>query len=144
MGYGREPGDDSGWDAYEARRANKSTLGIRIATWRRQLEEGWHSISFGELQVETRDGQHHFRLEVVFGRIDPEAVQVELFAAEPDDRVWRQPMVRGDRLLDREGGYLFTAQAPATRPAGDFAPRLVPYFPGVAVPPEIPLILWQH
>jgi starch phosphorylase len=131
-------------EAYEARRANKSALGIRIATWRRQLEEGWHSISFGDLQVETRDGQHHFQLEVVFGRIDPEAVQVELFAAEPEDRVWRQPMARGDKLLNREGGYLFTAQVPATRPAGDFTPRLVPYFPGVAVPLEIPLILWQH
>jgi starch phosphorylase len=131
-------------EAYEARQANKSALGIRLANWRRQLEEEWHSISFGDLQVETHDGQHHFRLEVVFGRLDPQAVQVELFAAEPEDRVWRQPMARGDRLLDREGGYLFTAQVPATRPAGDFTPRLVPYFPGVAVPLEIPLILWHH
>jgi len=131
-------------EAYEARRANKSALGIRIATWRRQLEEGWHSVSFGELQVETRDGQHHFQLEVVFGRLDPEGLQVELFAAEPEDRVWRQPMARGDKLPNRERGYLFTAQVPATRPAGDFTPRLIPYFPGVAVPLEIPLILWQH
>ncbi len=130
--------------AFEARRANQSALGIRIANWRRQLEVEWHSISFSDLQIETRDGQHHFRVGVIFGRVDPEAVQVELVAAEPEDRVWRQPMVRGDKLLDREGGYLFTAQVPATRPAGDFTPRLVPYFPGVAVPLEIPLILWHH
>ncbi len=130
--------------AFETRRANQSALGIRIANWRRQLEEEWHSISFGDLQVETRDGQHHFRIEVVLGRVEPEAVQVELCAAEPEDRVWRQPMARGDKLPDREGGYLFTAQVPATRPAGDFTPRLTPYFPGVAVPLEIPLILWHH
>ncbi len=130
--------------AYEARRANQCALGIRIANWRRQLEEEWHSISFGDLQVETRDGQHHFRIEVVLGRVDPEAVQVELYAVEPEDRIWRQPMARGDKLLDRAGGYLFTAQVPATRPAGDFTPRLVPNFPGVAVPLEIPLILWHH
>ena len=130
--------------AYEARRANQCALGIRLANWRRQLEEEWHSISFGDLQIETRDGQHHFRIEVILGRVDPEAVQVELCAAEPEDRVWRQPMARGDKLLDREGGYLFTAQVPATRPAGDFTPRLVPNFPGVAVPLEIPLILWHH
>ena len=130
--------------AFEARRANQSALGIRIANWRRQLEEEWHSISFGDLQVETRDGQHHFRIEVVLGRVEPEAVQVELVAAEPEDRIWRQPMARGDKLLDREGGYMFTAQVPATRPAGDFTPRLVPFFPGVAVPLEIPLILWHH
>lgn len=29
-------------------------------------------------------------------------------------------------------------------PAGDFTPRLIPYFPGVAVPLEISLILWHH
>src|SRR5208337_1363181 len=120
--------------AFEARRAKQGALGIRIANWRRQLEEGWHSISFGDLQIETRDGQHHFRVEVIFGRVDPEAVQVELFAAEPEDRVWRQPMARGDKLPDREGAYLFTAPAPATRPASDFIPRLIPYFTGVAVP----------
>jgi starch phosphorylase len=130
--------------AYEARRSKQSALGIRLADWRRQLEEEWHSLSFGDLQIETRDGQHHFRVGVIFGRVDPEAVQVELFAAEPEDRVWRQPMARGDKLPDREGGYLFTGQVPATRPAGDFTPRLVPYFPGVAVPLEIPLILWHH
>ena len=64
--------------AFEARRANQSALGIRIANWRRQLEEEWHSISFSDLQIETRDGQHHFRVGVIFGRVDPEAVQVEL------------------------------------------------------------------
>ena len=85
-------------------------------------------MSFGDLQIETRDGQHHFRVEVIFGGVDPQAVQVELFAAGPEDRAWRQPMARGDKLPDREGGYLFTAQVPATRPASDFTPRLIPYF----------------
>ncbi len=131
-------------EAVEARQANQSALGIRMANWRRQLEEEWHSSSFGDLQIETRDGQHHFRVGVIFGRVDPEAVQVELYAAGPEDRVWRQPMTRGDKLPDREGGCLFTAQVPATRPAGDFTPRLIPHFPGVAVPLEIPLILWHH
>ncbi len=129
--------------AYEARRQNQSALGIRLANWRRQLEKEWNSLSFGDLQVETRDGQHHFRVEVIFGGVDPQAVQVELFAAEPEGRARRQPMARGDKLPDREGGYLFTAQVPATRPASDFTPRLIPYFSGVAVPLEIPLILWQ-
>jgi starch phosphorylase len=131
-------------EAYEARRANQNALGIRLANWRRQIEQEWHSISFGDLQIVTHDGQHHFRVEVIFGRVDPQAVQVELFAGETEGRPWRQPMARGDKLPDREGAYLFTAQAPATRPASDFTPRLIPYFPGVAVPLEIPLILWHH
>jgi starch phosphorylase len=131
-------------EAYEARRANQTALGIRLANWRRQIEQEWHSISFGDLQIVTHDGQHHFRVEVIFARVDPQAVQVELFAGETEGRPWRQPMARGDKLPDREGAYVFTAQAPATRPASDFTPRLIPYFSGVAVPLEIPLILWHH
>jgi starch phosphorylase len=131
-------------EAYKARQANQSALGSRIVNWRRHIEQEWHSISFGNLQVETRDGQHHFQVEVIFGRVDPQAVQVELFAAGAGDRVWRQPMARGEKLPNRERGYLFTAQVAATRPPGDFTPRLIPYFPGVAVPLEIPLILWHH
>ena len=130
--------------AYEARRSNQSALGIRLANWRRQIEQEWHSISFGDLQIVTHDGQHHFRVEVIFGRVDPQAVQVELFAEETEGRPWRQPMAQGDKLPDREGAYVFTAQAPATRPASDFTPRLIPSFSGVAVPLEIPLILWHH
>ncbi len=131
-------------EAYEARRSKQSALGIRLANWRRKIEQEWHSISFGDLQIETRDGQHHFRVEVIFGRVDPQAVQVELYAEETEGRPWRQPMARGDKLPDREEAYVFTAPAPATRPAGDFTPRLIPYFPGVAVPLEISLILWHH
>ncbi|MGO9691398.1 MAG: alpha-glucan family phosphorylase [Syntrophobacteraceae bacterium] len=131
-------------EAYKARKANKSELGIRMADWRRQIEQEWHSISFGNLQVDTRDGQHHFQVEVILGRVDPRAVQVELFAAEAESGERRQQMTQGVKLPNREGGYLFTAQVPATRPAGDFTTRLIPYFPGVAVPLEIPLILWHH
>jgi hypothetical protein len=130
--------------AYESRRQNQSALGIRLTNWRRMLEKEWNSVSFGDLQIETRDGQHHFRVEVIFGRVDPEAVQVELCAAGPEGRALRQPMVQGAKLTDREGGYLFTAQVPETRPASDFTPRLIPYFSGVAVPLEIALILWHH
>jgi starch phosphorylase len=101
-----------------------------LANWRRQIEQEWPAISFDYLQTETRDGQHHFRVEVILGKVDPEAVQVELFAEEPEGRAWRQPMARGDKLLDREGGYVFTAQVPATRPPGDFTP------------PPYPLLCW--
>jgi starch phosphorylase len=129
--------------AYEARRQNQAALGIRLANWRQMLEKEWNSVSFGHLDIETRDGQHHFRVEVILGQVDPQAVQVELFAAGPEEHA-RQPMTRREALPDREGGYLFTAQMPATRPAADFTPRLIPYFSGVAVPLEMPFILWQH
>jgi starch phosphorylase len=130
--------------AYEARSQNQNALGLRLMNWRRLLEKEWHTISFGGLQLETRDGQHHFQVEVRLGGIDPDAVRVELYASGPGEQTIRQPMARGDQLPGQEGGYLFTGQTPATRPGGDFTPRLIPHFPGVAVPLEIPLILWHH
>ncbi len=130
--------------AYEARQANRGAVGPRLTNWRRMLEKEWHTMSFGDLQIETRDGQHHFQVDVIFGEVDPQGVQVELFAEEKEGRPWRQPMAGGDKLPGREGVYVFSAPAPATRPASDFTPRLIPSFPGVAVPLELPLILWPH
>ncbi len=130
--------------AYEARRANQGAAGVQMVNWRRALEKHWHSMSFGALQVETNKKQHHFRLEVDFGEVDPEAVLVELYADAIDGRAFRQPMVRGDKPGGFERGCEFTAKVPATRPAADFSPRIIPYFSGAVVPLELPLILWHH
>jgi starch phosphorylase len=130
--------------AYAARGADRSAIGVRMSNWRRALEKNWHSMSFGALQVVTDGEQHHFRLEVDLGGVDADAVRVELYADPLDGLVLRQPMVRGDKSVKLENGYEFTAKVPATRPAGDFTPRIIPNFPGLAVPLEMPLILWHN
>ncbi len=131
-------------NAYEARRAKQSTLGIGMVNQRQTLEKQWSSMSFGDFQVETRDGQHHFRIEVNFGGVDPGAVSVELYAEGPDGQPFPQAMAQGDKLPDRKGTYVYTAQVSASRPAGDFTPRVIPKVAGVAVPLEMSLILWHN
>jgi starch phosphorylase len=131
-------------EAYAARWSNQSAVGRDMSNWQRELASNWHTMSFGALQVETEGNQHYFRLEVDFGGVDADAVLVELCAAPRDGVVPRQPMVRGDKAANLENGYEFTAKVPATRPAGDFTPRIIPNFPGLAVPLEMPLILWHH
>jgi starch phosphorylase len=131
-------------EAYEARRADKCASGLEMADRRLELQKNWHSISFGAIQIESWDGQHHFRLEVDFGGVDPEAARVELFALCPDGSIFRQPMEQGGKLIGSKRGYEYTAKVPATRPSGDFTPRIIPEFPGLAVPLEIPCILWHH
>jgi starch phosphorylase len=42
------------------------------------------------------------------------------------------------------GGYIYRALTPATRPATDYAARVIPYYPGLAVPLESGCILWQR
>jgi starch phosphorylase len=130
--------------AFEARRANRGALGVQMVNWQRSLAEGWPAIHFGEGHVETRDGQHHLKVAVDLGRIDPRAVRVELYADVPQGKPTRQPMICGDRMPDRENSFLYTAQVPATRPASDFTARIMAWFPGVSVPLELNRILWQR
>jgi starch phosphorylase len=130
--------------AYGARQAKQGALGISMVKQRQELEQQWHSLSFGDFHVETRDGQHQFRVVVNFGEVDPVAVLVELFAMGPDGQPLRQTMVQGDKAPGAGGAYVYTAQVPATRPAGDFTPRIVPRIEGMTVPLELSLILWQH
>jgi starch phosphorylase len=130
--------------AFAERGTKKATLGVRLAQQRQALAQQWPSLAFGDLQVETRDGQHHFRVEVDFGGVDPEHVLVELYADGPDGQPIRQAMAPGDQLAGRERVFWYSAQVPAERPAQDFTPRLIPRLAGVAVPLEMDLILWQR
>lgn len=131
-------------DRYCARAADNGVLGARIAAWRRMLAAGWGSMEFGEMQVGTRDGQHHFEVQVDFGGIPPDGVSVELYAEPQGSEAASVPMVRGDRLINSESGYAYSAAVPATRPASDFTPRIIPRIEGLAVPLEAPMILWQR
>jgi starch phosphorylase len=130
--------------AYKRRHANNGALGIQILNWQRALVDAWGRMSFEELYIETRDGQHHFKVQVDLGGIDPDAVCVELFADVPNGDPFRQAMKHMNKLPNSQRSTIYTTEVPATRPASDFTPRIIPKFPGVAVPLEINLILWQH
>ncbi len=129
---------------YKGRFANNGALGIRILNWQRELAEAWGRIAFEEVYIETRDGQHHFRVQVDLGGINLDAVCVELYADILGGDPFRQAMTHTDKLLKSERSIIFTAKVPAARPASDFTARIIPKFPGVAVPLEMNLILWQR
>jgi starch phosphorylase len=76
---------------------------------------------------------------------DPEAVRVELYAdgASSGSPV-RHEMTRGRRLEGAEVGYAYRAEVPATRPAADYAVRIIPHHDGVAIPLEVAHVLWQR
>jgi starch phosphorylase len=124
--------------AYAERADQRGKLGIELLAWRQKLSAGWNGISFGALQVESRDGTHHFEIPVYFGGMDPDAARVELF---PDGSA-PKPMDRGASLPGN--GFLYSASVPADRSAGDFTPRVVPNHPNAYVPLEASEILWQR
>jgi starch phosphorylase len=130
--------------AYKRRSQDNGALAKEMLNWQRALVDTWGRIAFKELHIETRGGQHHFKVQVDLAGIHPDAVCVELFADVPNGDPFRQAMIHTDKLLECERHYLYAAKVPADRPASDFTPRIIPKFPGVSVPLEMNLILWQH
>jgi starch phosphorylase len=116
-----------------------------MVTWRHTVEQQWAALRFGAVKIET-DGKHHaFEVQLSVGDLDPEAVRVELYADGVNgDGPVRQEMTRVRRLEGADGGYAYSAQVPATRPATDYTARVIPHHDGVAVPLETARILWQR
>ena len=130
--------------AYHERAADKGAMGAQIVNWQHTLEQNWATLGFGEMNVVSAEGQHDFEVEVYLDSLDPDSVQVELYAegvngGKPERRV----MKRGQQLTDA-AGYAYNAQLPATRPATDYTARIIPQHSGAAIPLESTRILWQR
>lgn len=130
--------------AYEARRANGGQGAAEMIGRLRALQNGWHSMSFLEMSVETLDGDHRFRVTVDFGNVHPESVGVELYASISGGPPFRQVMTPENGAAKGNNIWVYTSQVPSARPADDYTPRIVPSVPGLAIPLELNLILWQR
>jgi starch phosphorylase len=116
-----------------------------LVHWQYALAQYWGSAHFGHLQDETSGDQYLFQLQVYLSDLDPDAVQVELYADPLDGNIpVRQVMLRGHQFVGAVHGYVYSAQVPALRPASDYTPRLIPYHPDAIIPLEAAQILWQR
>ena len=127
--------------SYRQRTADKGAAGQRVVEWRHNLDQKWAALHFGEVRVETRDGQHVIEVQVYFNDLDPNAVRLELCAEGP---AVCQEMTRLHELACASGGYAYSATVPAARPAADYTARAIPHCDGVAVPLEDDRIRWQR
>ncbi|MEW6439955.1 MAG: alpha-glucan family phosphorylase [bacterium] len=130
---------------YRERAAGQGAGGERLCRWLRALEQGWARLQFGRVRVRTERESHLFEVELLLRGLDPACVEVELYADGADGgEPVRQAMGRSDPLAGAADGFLYVAKVPATRPAADYTARVIPRNPGVAIPLEAPLILWQR
>jgi glycogen phosphorylase len=131
--------------SYRGRTANRSELGVELSSWSKAIALHWSSVRFGAVNT-NRDGEQHvFKVQVFFGGLDPNAVDVELYA-EPQNNgsPFRQRMDRV-RPRDTSADYvLYSARVPANRQASDYTARIIPSKSGVSVPLEANQILWHH
>jgi starch phosphorylase len=126
--------------AYEERAAEKGTLGAEIVGWRKTLDRQWPGLRFGMVKITTSGKKHHFEAQVFFDGLDPNTVRVELYA-DGDGAPLREEMTRVRQMAAK--AYVYGASVPATRPAADFTPRVLPVSERAGVPLEAPHILWQ-
>jgi starch phosphorylase len=130
---------------YRARAADSATLGRQLAAWTRDIAQHWPDARFETYQAETRGNTHDIRANVDLGRLDPEAVRVELYAdARNEAPPERHVMTRRGTVNGSRSRYEYEVSVTAVRPVTDYTPRLVPYHPAAAVPLEAHGILWQR
>lgn len=129
--------------AYLKRAADKGAEGAQIVSWRRTLEQCWSNLHFGDMKVQTEGDLHRFEVQVYLNELEPDFVRIELYADGVGGDPVRLEMKHDQALVGAMNGYVYSAQAPSTRPASDYTPRVVPYFSGTAVPLEAAQILWR-
>jgi glycogen phosphorylase len=130
---------------YRERAAGKGAAGRQIVEWRRTVEKEWPSVRFGDVKVVTGGEQHLFDVQVYFNELDPDTVQVELYADGVNGNgPVRHEMERVRRLAGESGGYAYHARVPSARQSTDYTARARPRYAGVAVPMESAQVLWQR
>ncbi len=130
--------------AVARRCADGAALARDIQAWRTHLATTWHSLRFGDLQVQRTALHYHFSVAVYLGDVAPDAVRVELYADPAHGRPRERHAMLPSPLPGAVNGFLYRLTVPAQRPAGDYTPRVVPHHPEAAVPLEEAHILWQR
>jgi len=133
-------------EAYHKRIAEDGLLAKHIANWKQNINQHWDAVHFGARRVDTRDGQHHFEVEVYLDGLSAQSIRVELYAeANGDVNPVRHRMQLPEPApeLKPVTPTIYHASIPANRPASDFTARIIPHFDSVAVPLEMSHIRWQ-
>jgi len=131
-------------EAYTKRTEDRGNLAIQIRKSQMELRTHWSEIHFHEMETSQDESEYLIRVRIYLGTICQEHVRVELFADNPDEMPFVTEMTRAGELVGVQGGFVFEAKAPATRPASDYTVRIVAALDTFAVPLEEAVILWQR
>ena len=129
--------------AFRERSAEEGALGTRLLEWESALARHWGNLRFGPASVEQQGNQYCFQVQVILDDLDAASVAVELYAEQNGDGPACYRMTRGERLVGSLNGFVYSARVPATRPAAEYTPRVVPCHERARVPLEASYILWD-
>lgn len=129
---------------YLERAANQGKLSVDILNWRDLLFHDWGKIRFVDVKIENTNDHYEFLVQVYLDGLEPGAVKVELYSEDVENGApMRHEMTLVRKLEGDPHTCVYKATVPASRSAGSYTPRVIPYFPNVAVPLEVDLISWQ-
>jgi starch phosphorylase len=129
---------------YALRAANGGQQAASLVRWEDTLRRQWPGLRFGEVRVRTEGSTHSFAATVYLGELDPDAVAIELYAdGDKATGPTRVALRRGEPLVGARG-FSYVGEVASARPSWHFTLRAVPSHSGVAVPLELPLIVWQR
>ncbi len=130
---------------YRRRAGDRGAVARELVDRQQSLKEKWPGLHFGEVKVETDERRHSFDVELFLNDLDPDEVEVELYA-DPNqgDGPVHQEMALTHQPRNATGTSTYHAAIPAARPPTDYTVRVLPRHDGTAVPLETACILWQH
>ncbi len=135
----------AGVQKYRTRTADGALEAIHLCRWKESLDAHWHKLYFGGLTVQKEGDDYVMTVEAYFDELDPNAVQVQLYAEGREGAEAEiHPMERIEALAGSENGYLHRVRVPADRPAHYYTPRMIPRLDGAGVPLEAEHILWYE
>jgi starch phosphorylase len=100
-------------------------------------------VRFGAVTTHSEGTQYAFEVQMFLGGLDPQVVEVELYAEpQADGKVFRQKMEPSQHIVS-DGYTVYSTKVPASRPLTDYTARVISFEPHASVPLEAIEILWQ-
>ena len=128
---------------YLNRTANKGALAKQEVEWQNILKKEWSALRFGDISVQKEGEAYKFDVQIYLNDLNVNTVKVELYAeGVKGSKPVIQEMTRVKELSGAIKTFLYQTSVVSNRPAEDFTPRVVPYFPGISIPLEAPQVLW--
>jgi starch phosphorylase len=130
--------------AIRRRAAEDGRLARELHGWATALATHWAEVRVAAVEVAREGDRWAFDVRASLGAVTPDRVRIELYA-EPlaGDTPVRVVMDRVEGTTAR-GGIVYRAHVPASRPASDYTPRILPHHPDARIPMEAAYIRWPR
>jgi starch phosphorylase len=129
-----------------ARLAENGAPARRLEERIQRLRAHWPALRFGVRSIVAVDGALAVEAQVFLDDLDPEDVDVQLYADPPasDAPPERHSLKLAHALTGATGGYHYTARIATSREAGHYTLRVVPRLELADAPLEVDCILWAE